>query len=341
MQVLVVGEKKLSLGTVEVVVPNANDSQDDRKVLLQRSLPEVLIHAMSTLEELLKVIVSDNQSDRQSDGTPEGITPADPVPELEHVFLRDTEGGDSLGVGTEGDEVLGNMTLVFGGLEEPVPSTLGVSDSLLSGEGLAGNDEESSLGVANPKSLSEMGSVDVGDEMGREVPLGIGLESLSNHDWAQVGTTDTNIDNSIDALSRVSLPSSVPNGLGEFLDVLKHGGNLTDTLFAYLELVKVTEGDVKDGTILGGVDVLSGEHFIPIGLDFSLPNEVEEGVKDGLGDQVLGVIQEEGDRRIVWRDVFLAELLEPVHILSEEVLENELRLFGVVDGLELLPGRVI
>ena len=49
----------------------------------------------------------------------------------------------------------------------------------------------------------------------------------------------------------------------------------------------------------------------------------------------------EGDCRVVWGDVFLAELLEPVRILGEKVLENQLRLFGVVDGLEFLPGSVI
>ena len=98
---------------------------------------------------------------------------------------------------------------------------------------------------------------------------------------------------------------------------------------------------MKDGTILGGVDVLSGKHLIPVGLDFSLPNEVEEGIEDGFGDQVLGVIQEEGDCRIVRGNVFLAELLKPVRILSEEICENELRLFRIVDGLELFPGSVI
>ena len=123
--------------------------------------------------------------------------------------------------------------------------------------------------------------------------------------------------------------------------MLKHGGNLVDTLLADLELVKVSESNMEDGTVLGGVDVLSGEHFVPVGLDFSLPDEIEEGIEDWVGNQILGVIQEECDRRIVWRDVFLAELLEPVRILSEEVLENELRLFGVVDSLELLPGSVI
>jgi hypothetical protein len=196
-------------------------------------------------------------------------------------------------------------------------------------------------GLQTLQSLGEVGSVDVGDEVGGEVPLGVGLESLGDHDGAQVGTTDTDVDDGVDGLSRVPLPGSVPNGLGELLDVLKHGRNLTDTLLADLELVEVTESDVENSTILGSVNVLSREHLVPVGLNFSLANEVEEGVEDGLGDQVLGVIQEEGDCRIVWRDVFLAELFEPVRILGEEVLENELRLFGVVDSLELLPGSVI
>ena len=98
---------------------------------------------------------------------------------------------------------------------------------------------------------------------------------------------------------------------------------------------------MKDGTIFGGVDMFPGEHLVPVVLDFSLPDEVEEGVENGLSDQVLGVIQEEGYCRIVRRNVFLAELLESVRISSEEILENELRLFRVVDVLELFPGSVI
>ena len=341
MKVLVIGEEKLGLSTVKIVVPDTNDSQDDREVLLQGSLPEVFVHAVSTLEELLEVIISDNESDRQSDGTPKGVPSTDPIPELEHVILRYTEGGDGLGVRAEGDKMLGDVSLVFGGLEEPVSSTLSIGDCFLSSEGLAGNDEEGSLGVTNPQSFSKMGSVNVRDEVGCEVPLGVGLESLGNHDGTQVGTTDTDVDDSVNALSRVSLPSSVANGLGELLDVLKHSRNISDTLLVDLELVEVTEGDMEDGTILGGVDVLSGEHLVPVGLDFSLPNEAEEGIEDGLGDQVLGVIQEEGDCRIIWGDVFLAEFLKPVRILSEEIRENELRLFRIVDGLELFPGSVI
>jgi len=169
-----------------------------------------------------------------------------------------------------------------------------------------------------------MGSVDVGDEVSGEVPLGVGLESLGDHDRTQVGTADTDIDDSVDRLSRVPLPDSVPNGLGKLLDVFEHSGNLTGTLLADLELVEVAESDVEDSTILRGVDVLSGEHLVPVVLNISLANEFKEGVEDGFGNQILGVIQEEGDCGIVWRDIFLAELLEPVRILGEEVLENEL-----------------
>ena len=301
----------------------------------------MFVHAVGTLKELFEVIIADDESDRQSDGTPKGVTSTDPVPELEHVLLSDAEGGDSLGVCAKGDEMLCDVGLILGGLEEPVSSTLSVGDRLLSGEGLAGNDEERCLGVANPQSLGEVGSVNVGDEMSGEVPLGVGLESLSDHNGTQVGAPNTNIDDGVDRLSRVPLPGSVPNGLGKPLDVLEHGGNLTGTLLTDLELVEVAESDVEDSTILRGVDVLSGEHLVPVVLNFSFANEIKEGVEDGFGNQILRVIQEEGDCGIVWGDVFLAELLEPVRILGEEVFENKLRFFGIVDSLEFLPGSVI
>ena len=279
----------------------------------------MFVHAMSTPEELLEVIVADDESDRQSNSAPKGVTPSDPVPELEHVALRDTEGSDSLCIGAEGDEVFSDVGHALGGLEEPVSGTLSVGDRFLSSESLACDDEERRLGVANLQSFSEVGSVDVGNEVGSEVPLGVGLESLGDHDRPQVGTTNTDVDNGVDCPSRVPLPSSISNGLGKLLHVLQHGRNLTGARLVDLELIEVTEGDVENGTILGSIDVLSGEHFVPVGPNVGLPNKIEEGVENGLGDQVFGVIQEEGDCRIVWRDVFLAELLEPVRILGEEV----------------------
>lgn len=139
---------------------------------------------MGTPKEPLEVIIADNESDRQPDGAPKGVTSPNPVPELEHVSLSNPEGGDSLGVGTEGDEVFSDVSLVLGGLEEPVSGTLSVGDRLLSRKSLAGDDEERCLGVANLQGLDEMSSVDVGNEVGSEIPLGIGLQSLSDHNGA-------------------------------------------------------------------------------------------------------------------------------------------------------------
>ena len=113
----------------------------------------MLVHPVSTPEELLEVIIADNKSDRQPDGAPEGVTSTDPVPELEHVVRRNTEGGDGLGIGAEGDEVLSDVSLVLCGLKEPVSGTLSIGDRLLSGESLARDNEERRFGVANLQSL--------------------------------------------------------------------------------------------------------------------------------------------------------------------------------------------
>ena len=75
--------------------------------------------------------------------------------------------------------------------------------------------------------------------------------------------------------------------------MIQNRGDLIDTTLAEFELVKVTEGDVQDGTILGSVDMLPREHLVAIGLDICLPDQVEEGVEDGFGNKIFGIIEEE------------------------------------------------
>lgn len=117
--------------------------------------------------------------------------------------------------------------------------------------------------------------------------------------------------------------------------------NFRDSFFCDFEVVKVAKSDVQDGTILGGVYVLSCKHLVSERLDVGLAGERKESFKDRLGNQILGEIEEEGGRRIVWGDIFPAKLGEAGGILSEEVFENEIIMFGVVDSLEFLPGWVL
>jgi hypothetical protein len=45
---------------------------------------------INTWRNTLQVVEADGQNDRQTDGGPQGVTTADPVPELKHVSRIDT-----------------------------------------------------------------------------------------------------------------------------------------------------------------------------------------------------------------------------------------------------------
>lgn len=69
----------------------------------------MLVHLVRTAEELLEVVEADSEGNGETNGGPKGVSASDPVPELEHVGLVNTESGNSFGVGGEGNEVLGNV----------------------------------------------------------------------------------------------------------------------------------------------------------------------------------------------------------------------------------------
>lgn len=99
----------MGLSAVEVVVPDPDQRQDHRQVLLERGLEEVLVHLVSSGEELTEVLGTDEEHDGKPDRTPERVTTADPIPEFKHVGRVDAERFDGFGVGREGDKVLGDV----------------------------------------------------------------------------------------------------------------------------------------------------------------------------------------------------------------------------------------
>ena len=65
VQILVVREHCVARSAKEVVVPDADESEDHRKVLVCRSGLEMLIHFISTLVKLHVVLEADAESDRK------------------------------------------------------------------------------------------------------------------------------------------------------------------------------------------------------------------------------------------------------------------------------------
>lgn len=99
VHVLVVRKESVRLSAVEVVVPDAEQGEDDGQVVLELCLLEVTVHRMRASEELLEVVETDTEGDRETDGRPERVATADPIPEREHIVRVDAERFDGLRVG--------------------------------------------------------------------------------------------------------------------------------------------------------------------------------------------------------------------------------------------------
>jgi hypothetical protein len=123
--------------------------------------------------------------------------------------------------------------------------------------------------------------------------------------------------------------------------VIENGGDLAYAVFKDLKVVEVAESDVKHGAVFGCVDVFTGEHPVPVRLSLSFSHEGEKTVEDGLGDEVLGVVQQDLDIRTAGRVVFDGKLFEPGRILSEEIRKVELIPLIVIDLLKMLPRRIL
>lgn len=113
MHVLVIGKNGLSLRTKEVVVPNTQDSHNNRQVLVQWGSLEVVIHFMSTAKQFMEVVKTNVDGNRQTDGRPERVTSTNPVPETEHVLGIDTKGRYLLLIGRESNKVLSYVSLLI------------------------------------------------------------------------------------------------------------------------------------------------------------------------------------------------------------------------------------
>ena len=120
---------------------------------------------MCTAQQLLKVLVTDVEYDREPNCTPQAVLPpANPVPELEHVSVVNAECSDNLCVRAEDDKVLCNVRSISRARQEPLSGRLSVGDGLLRGECLAGGDEQCALRVAQTENLREMCTIDIGYE---------------------------------------------------------------------------------------------------------------------------------------------------------------------------------
>lgn len=119
MQVLIVREDSLGLGAVEVVVPEADESHQNRYVLLERRRSEVLVGQEGALQQPLEVLETDVERDRETDSRPQWVAAAYPIPEAEHVLFVDAECYYFFFVCRQRYEMFRHVLLLLGRLNEP------------------------------------------------------------------------------------------------------------------------------------------------------------------------------------------------------------------------------
>jgi len=339
VQVLVVREHRVAGSAEEVVVPHADEGENHRQVLVGRSGLEVLIHLVGTLMELHVVLEADAERDGEADGRPQGVAAADPVPEFEHVGSVDTESGNGFGVGGQSHEMLGDGLLVtVEGLEHGSLGRFGVGHGLKRRERLGSDDEERLLDVHLLEGLGHVGAVDVGDEIDFRRGLagnrlvGIRLQSFGDHHRTEVGTADTDVHHVLDGLAGVALPLAAADEVGKVFHVLENRtdfGHHVLAVDADRIVALVAQSGVEHGALFGGINLFAGKVLGAHVVKVSGLQEVLE-LRHGLvGDDVLGVVEEQAAG-------FGAELVGAGRVLREEFLHLPgLGDFGM--GLEGLP----
>ena len=118
-------------------------------------------------------------------------------------------------------------------------------------------------------------------------------DPLSN---SQVRTTNTNVDNGVDLLARVSLPFAASDLVGELLHVLIDAAHLLHHALAvdlHRQFGDIAESNVVDGAVLGEVDGLTLEHLVTEALEVGLFGQRNEVCECVLGDEVLGKVEQD------------------------------------------------
>jgi len=343
VQVLRIRQHGVRLGVVEVVVPDVEQTHQHRQVLGEVRGAEVFVHGVEARQDALPVFRPDRDDIGQADCRVDRVAAADPVPEPEGVLRIDAELGNLLEVGRYGHEMPadglgpGLVRVVDDAtglqrVQQPVLGHPGVGHGLQGGEGLGRHDEQHGLGVDVMGGLVDVGRIDIADEAALEAGLLVGLERLVDHDGAQMGAADSDVDDGADRLAGDAHPLAGADLVGQDVHAVEHFVHLLDDIHAVNDqggVARQPQRRVQHRTVLGGVDPLAGEHRLTAAGKVDLLGEPDECILDLVGQVVLGQIRIEigsGER----------EPLGPVGIVGEPGAEINIQI--VMQPGEFRPG---
>ena len=205
-------------------------------------------------------------------------------------------------------------------LQQPVARAVRVGHRFQRRECLRGDDEKRFLGIEIEGCFDYVGAVDVGDEAEGQSAVAVMFQGLVRHDGAKVRAADPDINDGLDALSRVSFPMAVtdtPRKIGHFIE---HGMDLRyDVLAVHRNrfALRRTKRDMQNGPIFGHIDLFAPEHGVDPRAQAGLLRQIDQELERFVRDAVFRIVQENASRlgghplsasRIIRKEVAQADL---------------------------------
>ena len=131
----------------KIAVPDIQETTEQGDILFSGSLFEMFIHRMGTAEELPEVVKPDVKAHRKADSRPNTVSTSYPRLKPKHVLRINSKLGNLFFVGRQGNEMFGNVSLLFGRLEEPVFCSGSIGSGLGCRKGFACDEKECSSGI--------------------------------------------------------------------------------------------------------------------------------------------------------------------------------------------------
>ena len=261
----------------------------------------MLVDGVKSGQEVLETLRPDRDGKRRTDGGIHRVSATHPAPEPKGVHWVDAELLDLVQGRRDGDKVLGdgvtssllgvgNRTGSDQAVKQPRTHAPGIGQSLQSGEGLRGNDDQGRLRVKIGGLDSGIGRVNVGDEAALQTVLDVGLEGLIGHHGAKIGAANAHVDDSANRLAGDSLPLTRTHLIRKGVNLVEHLVNIGNGILTVnMQLVSAgtTQRGMEDGAVLGDVDVLTGIHRVTTLGDAHLRSQFEESVTNLVGKEVL------------------------------------------------------
>ena len=295
MQMLVIGQDRVGRGAEEIDVPDAEQRQGQRQVLLGWRGSEMLVHVVRAGQQFAKLRRADCQHDRQADRRPQRVAPAHPVPEFEHVCGIDAEIADTLGVGRDRDEMPGHRRLAQLG-HQPCARAGGIGHGLLRGEGLGRDDEQRGRGVERGQGVGHVAAVDIGNETELKPLKLVGMQRGNGHDRAKVAAADADIDHGGDAPAGGARPFAAAHRFGEGRHAGQHlvdCGHHVLPVHPHRRIGPVAQRRVQYSAVLGGIDALAGKHSRGPAGHVRLGAEPAQQAHGLFGHPVLRIVQQQ------------------------------------------------